>query len=251
MASEAVREVHGAGKAAALVPDNLPPVPAGGDGDATSRGELGPLPGGRHGLSPEQVAESQRERLLAATAELIAERGYAAAPLTEIVKRASVANRVFYENFSTKEEAFIVAFDAVADHLCELVAEAAAGAEGWPHKVIASLRATVDFFEAVPLLSRFCLIAPFTATASIAEHCRDRAAAALPYLAEGRSLSPDNAELPASTEDSLLGGVISQLSRAAALDGRPTALLPDLVEFLLTPYLGPDEARRLADKASA
>ena len=212
--------------------------------------ELGPLPGGRHGLSRQEVTESQRERLLAATAELIAERGYTGVPITEIVRRAAVANRVFYENFKSKEEASLAAYDAIADHVTELIA-AAASVEDWPDRVTATLRAVIAFFDAEPMLARFCLVAPFTSTPKIAAHGRDRAAVALPYLAQGRDLHPGGAELPASTEDSLLGGVVSQLSRSLLAVPRPLgALLPDLVEFVLTPYLGPDEARRRAAEAT-
>lgn len=212
-------------------------------------GDLGPLPGGHHGLSPQEVAESQRERLLAATAELIGERGYGAAPITEIAKRASVANRVFYANFPGKEEAFIAAFDAILDHLSELIAESAVG-EDWPGQVVAALRTATGFFDGEPTLARFCLVAPFTATARIAAHCRDRASAALPYLAAGREFGEGGGELPASTEDSLLGGIVSQLSRASAAGNQTAPLLPDLVEFVLAPYLGAAEARGLAARAA-
>jgi AcrR family transcriptional regulator len=226
-------------------------VPKGGDGEGRSAGDLGPLPGGHHGLTPEQVSESQRERLLAATAEMIGQQGYSAVPITEIVKRASVANRVFYANFKTKDDAFIAAFDAVADHLSVLIAEAATGEESWPPQVMAALRAGLEFFDAEPLLARFCLIAPFTATKKIAAHCRDAIARAIPFLAKGRELHPGGADLPEGTEDSLLGGVISQVSRSVAADAGPLIdLLPDLVEFVLAPYLGPDRARELAGQTA-
>jgi AcrR family transcriptional regulator len=226
-------------------------VPNGGDRQELARGDLGPLPGGHHGLSPQQVAESQRERLLAATAELIAERGYGPAPITEIAKRASVANRVFYANFETKEAAFVAAFDAVADHLSALIAEAAAAEEEWPRRVVAALRATAVFFDSEPKLARFCFVAPFTATKAIAAHCRDRVAQALPFLDAGRRFGTSGAELPASTEDSLLGGVVSQLSRSILAENGPlVALLPDLVEFVLSPYLGTEQARALGAEAA-
>ncbi|HEX3243090.1 MAG TPA: TetR/AcrR family transcriptional regulator [Solirubrobacterales bacterium] len=225
-------------------------MPLAGDAEAGTRVELGPLPGGHHGLSREEVAESQHERLIAATAELIAERGYGDVPITEIAKRASVANRVFYENFRSKEEAFLAAFDAIADHVSAVIAASAEPAADWPDGVVAALGAAIDFFDAEPKLARFCLVAPFTSTPKIAAHARDRAAAALPHLARGRDLHPGGAQLPTSTEDSLLGGVVSQLTRSLLAGVRPlAALLPDLIEFVLTPYLGPDEARRHAVEA--
>jgi len=227
-------------------------VPLAEDSPADPPVELGPLPGGHHGLSRQEVAESQLERLLAATAELIAERGYYGVPITEIAKRASVANRVFYENFKSKEEAFLAAYDAIADHVTELISATAGPVADWPGGVAAALRAAIAFFDAEPTIARFCLVAPFTSTPKIAAHGRDRAAAALPYLAQGRDLHPAGGELPASTEDSLLGGVVSQLSRSLWAGTEPLgALRPDLIEFVLAPYLGPEEARRLAAEADS
>jgi AcrR family transcriptional regulator len=228
-------------------------VREGGDGEAQARGDLGPLPGGHHGLSPEQVAESQRERLLAAIATLVAERGYRATTITGIAKAASVANRVFYKNFAGKEEAFLAAFDAVAAHLRDLLAESVADAgEEWSSQLIAALRTVLDFFDSEPELARLCLVAPFTATPAIVAHFREAVATAVPYLAEGRRLHGGEEELPDSTEDSLIGGVISQLSRSLVSESGPLiALLPDLVEFGLSPYLGIEAARRLATDATS
>jgi len=224
-------------------------VPAKGDEGGKAGGDLGPLPSGHHGLSREEVAESQRERLLAATADVIAELGYTATPISEIVKRASVANRVFYANFKDKEEAFTVTFDAVAGHLAILIGEAAEPVEEWPLRVTTGLRAALEFFDAEPVLARFCVVAPFTATKSIAGHCRDVAARAIPYLADGRDLH-EGEPLPESTEDAMVGGILSQLSRSILNESGPMiVLLPDLVEFCLSPYLGSEAARRFGAEA--
>ncbi len=214
---------------------------------ADASGGLGPLPGGRHGLTQEEVAESQRERLLAAVATLVSERGYAGATITEIAKGAAVSNRVFYENFRDKEEAFIVAFDAVAEHVRVLIAEAIAAADDdWSRQWVAALRTTLEFFDEEPALAGFCLVAPFTATPQVVTHCREVIGSAAPHLAKGRR--PDRPGLPDSTEDSLIGGVIAQLSRSIINDSGPLIdLLPDLVEFGLSPYLGADPAREIAE----
>jgi AcrR family transcriptional regulator len=227
-------------------------VPKGDDGDRDNRRDLGPLPGGHHGLSPQQVAESQRERLLAAVATLVAERGYAATTITEIAKTAAVANRVFYVNFDDKEAAFLAAFDAVADHLRGLIGIAAADAgEDWSQREIAVLRAILEFFDAEPELARLCLIAPFTSTPAIGAHFREAIASAVPFLAEGRERGGAVDDLPASTEDSLLGGIVSQLSRSLLTEAGPLIdRLPDLIEFALSPYVGADRARELAAEAA-
>jgi AcrR family transcriptional regulator len=199
------------------------------------------------------VAESQRERLLSAIATLVAERGYAATTITEVAKTAAVANRVFYANFASKEEAFLAAFDAVADHLGGLIAAAAIEAgDDWSLRLIAAFRAMLEFFDSEPELARLCLIAPFTASPAIGAHFRAVVATAVPYLAAGREYAEGGERFPDSTEDSLLGGILAQLSRTLLSDAGPLIdRLPDLTEFALAPYLGPDRARELAAEASS
>jgi len=81
----------------------------------------GPLPRGRHGLSRQEVAASQRTRLLQAAVELGAERGLASLTLTDIVGRAGVARSTFYEHFADKQDCFLAAFDYAADRVFERV----------------------------------------------------------------------------------------------------------------------------------
>lgn len=211
------------------------------------------MPGGHHGLSREQILESQRERLLAAIAEEVAERGYRGATITETVKRASVSTRDFYEHFEGKEECFLAAFDAVRDHLEELIREAVATQSDWPSQVVAGLRAALDFFAAEPDLARLCLVESVSATPTIAIRFRESVLACVPALARGRAESADGKALPPSTEDSLLGGIVSLATRTTLAGGTDQlpALLPDLVEFTLAPYVGAEEAAGLAGDARA
>ena len=69
------------------------------------------MPSGRHGLTREAVAESQRGRLLFAMAEAVAEEGYAATSVSDVVERAAVSRRTFYELFPDKEACFLAAYD--------------------------------------------------------------------------------------------------------------------------------------------
>jgi AcrR family transcriptional regulator len=215
--------------------------------------ELGPLPGGHHGLSREQILESQRERLLAAIAHEVAGRGYRATTITGIVKTASVSTRDFYEHFESKEDCFLAAFDAVRDHLEGVVIDAAAGQPDWPHEVIAALRAVLEFLAAEPDLARLCLVEPVSATPATALRYREAVLGCVPALERGRAELPAADSLPPSTEDSLLGGIIS-LAIRCILSGEPEKLpqlLPDLVDFVLNPYLGAKRAGELAETLTA
>jgi AcrR family transcriptional regulator len=230
-------------------PDNLPAVEAqGGERREGLGGELGPLPGGHHGLSREQIVDSQRERLLAAVAHEVAAHGYRATTITEVVKLASVSTRDFYEHFEGKEECFLAAFEAVRDYLEELLAAAVAEQPDWPHQVIVALRTALGFFAAEPDLGRLALVEPVSATPTIAIRFREAVLACVPALARGRAELADGDSLPPSTEDSLLGGIVSLVTRSilAGNTQRIPELLPDLVEFTLSPYLGAKRAAELA-----
>jgi AcrR family transcriptional regulator len=218
-----------------------------------SSSDLGPLPGGHHGLSREQVAESQRERLLAGLAHAVATKGYRATTITEIVKAASVSSRDFYENYDSKEACFLAAFDAVIAHLRGLIAAAVEPVPDWPGRMVIALRTALDFFADEPDLARLCLVEPFTASPSIATHFRDVVVATVPYLEQGRAERAEAAALPQSTEDSLLGGLIALTARSllAGEEGSLRRLLPDLVDFALSPYLGPARAKELARAAAS
>ena len=69
------------------------------------------LPSGRHGLARETVVASQRARLIDAMAQVVAEKGYAATTVADVVERAGVSRRTFYEQFADKEACFLAAYD--------------------------------------------------------------------------------------------------------------------------------------------
>lgn len=214
--------------------------------------ELGPLPAGRHGFSREQVAHNQRERLIAGLATAVAERGYNAVTITHITREAKVSRRVFYENFEGKEECFLAAFDVVVAHVRELVADAAGSAPDWPHQAIAAAQEALSFLASEPDLARLCLVESQTAGPKVARRFHDAVRDLVPPLERGRAERSGDRPLPPTTEESTIGALISLASRkvAAGKAEELTDLLPDFTEFILSPYLGPDEAGRLARTAA-
>jgi AcrR family transcriptional regulator len=210
--------------------------------------DLGPLPAGRHGYSREQVAHHQRERLIAGLAEAVAEKGYAAVTLADIVRHAKVSRRVFYANFEGKEQCFLAAFEVVVDHLRELVAAAVDGVEGWPQQALAAARAALAFLAAEPDLARLCLVESRAAGPAVTARFNAAVGEMAPLLRQGRAERPEGARLPDSTEDSTIGSLVSLAQRkvAAGEAERLEDLLPACAELILLPYLGPTEATRLA-----
>lgn len=84
------------------------------------------LPRGRHRLTREQVAASQRDRLLQGMTQAVAEKGYARTSVADVLKRARVSRETFYEHFSDKQACFLAAYEASAERFLGVVNDALA-----------------------------------------------------------------------------------------------------------------------------
>jgi AcrR family transcriptional regulator len=213
--------------------------------------ELARLPPGRHGLPREFVTHNQRERLIAGLAEAVAEHGYSGTTIAHITRAAAVSRRTFYEHFESKDECFVAAYDAVMGELRERVS-AAFEQEGveWPLAIKAGIDAMLGFLAANPALARLCMVEALVAGPAVVERYDAAIQSFVPYFQKGREgRSPEVlARLSATTEEALVGGMVSLISRRI-IAGKAEdleELLPDLVEFTLTPYLGSEEASQIA-----
>jgi len=215
--------------------------------------ELARLPPGRHGLPREFVTHNQRERLIAGIAEAVAEHGYSGTTIAHITRAAAVSRRTFYEHFSSKDECFVAAYDAVMVELRERVTAAFEENDDWPHAIKAGIGAMLGFLAAEPNLARLCMVEALVAGPAVVERYDAAIQSFVPYFQEGREgRSPEVlSRLSPTTEEALVGGMVSLISRRiiAGKAEELEELLPDLVEFTLTPYLGSAEAAKLAKES--
>src|SRR5436853_2541679 len=104
------------------------------------------LPGGRHAAPREVVVESQRARMLGAMAGAVAEKGYAHTAVADVIERAGVSRKTFYEHFDNKEACFLVAYDAGVELLLGAIEDGMASARGgtWLDRARAGTTAYLD-----------------------------------------------------------------------------------------------------------
>jgi AcrR family transcriptional regulator len=204
------------------------------------------LPPGRHGIPREQIVESQRTRLLQAVLEAVAAQGYQDARVTDVIARAGVSRKTFYEHFNEKEECFLAAFDREIAQLTEQVAAAFFGAEAakspWPDQVRAGVKAFLGYLADHPAAARVCMIDAMGAgSQAIAK--REAALRSLTYLIDaGRSEA--QIEVPGRTAVAVLGGA-NELIMGELINGSITnvaALASDIVYLITLPFLGPKAA---------
>jgi AcrR family transcriptional regulator len=211
---------------------------------------LSRLPPGRHGLPREFVTENQRGRLTAGIISVVAEHGYHEATISQIAAAAGVSRRTFYTYFSSKQECFLDAYDQIAAHLHQAGEEVAAAHSDWADQVGARLGSALEVFAANPDLVRFYLIEAPRAGDEIAARYRAGTTRALADLTADR---PSKVRRPSeAVEYAVMGGMAALIAdRVQAGEGeRLPSLLPDLLELVLTPYLGREAAIGVARRAA-
>jgi AcrR family transcriptional regulator len=166
------------------------------------------LPRGTHGLDPSLVAASQRSRLLEAAGQAVAEKGYAAATIDDIVRGAGVSKKTFYEHFEDKLGCFLAAYEAASDELYEHVtaAQDAAGA-GWHDRARAGIHAYLRWLAAEPALARVFLIEIAAAgpdALACRERLRDRYAERMRALQDGQPVREEIAHAVVAAADDLV-----------------------------------------------
>lgn len=90
------------------------------------------LPRGRHALPREAVVASQRNRLLRAMTDEVAEHGFAHTTAARVYRRAGVSSRAFYENFTDVRDCFLAAYDVGVSLTGAMIRASGGDAAGGP-----------------------------------------------------------------------------------------------------------------------
>ncbi len=189
-------------------------------------------------LPREFVASHKRRRMMDAVAELTAEKGYEATKIADIVRRAAVARKTLYDNFDGKEDLFLSAVNTTLMEMRVTIEAACEQAGESPEDaIVAGLEALLDFVAEHPAAAKMCMLEAISATPSSARVYDAGVHDCVELL---RANAPADASLPATIEESLVGGVawILQLKIRKGEAEQAPDLLPELSQFVLSPYLG-------------
>jgi AcrR family transcriptional regulator len=218
---------------------------------ARAREAEGRLPSGRHDLPRQFIVKNQRERIVDATAAIVAEKGLAALTIPEIARRANVSHQTFYEMYPTKHDAFLGA-QKVGLHQALMITVNAyeAHSDDWPMGVNAGLHALLEFLASEPAHAHLTVVDTFAAS-PLATEIRDTGLHAFAaYLQPGYHYLAPGRSAPGVAPEAIAGGIWQVLhdhiehERIEDLPG----LAPQIVYFALTPFLGAKEAARVARK---
>jgi len=166
----------------------------------------GRLPSGRHDLSRQFIVKNQRERIVDATAAIVAEKGLARLTIPEIARRANVSHQTFYEMYPTKHDAFLGA-QKVGLHQALGVTVAAYEAQGddWPMGIAAGVRALLGYLASEPAHAHLTVVDTFAAS-PLAIEIRDTGLHAFAaYLQPGYHYARPGRSVPAIVPEAIAG----------------------------------------------
>ena len=193
------------------------------------------------------MAAHQRERLFKAMIEAVNERGFPATTISDLVSRAGISKRSFYEHFQNKEECLLAAYDAIVERLRRRLTKAVGAADEWPAQLEAFLRELFEAAGEYPDLARLvCVEMGAAGEVGVQRWARD-ATELQRLLVEGFA----HARGPGTIPDPVARATVGALRRilysrvrsersSRALKAELLKTLPDLLGWIWLYYPSPD-----------
>jgi AcrR family transcriptional regulator/DNA-binding MarR family transcriptional regulator len=166
--------------------------------------------------------------------------------VAQVIGRARVSRKTFYDVFADREDCFLAAFDQALAQARVLVKEANDRESGWREGIRAGLGRLLQFMDEEPGLAKLCVVEALGA----GERVLERRAKVLDELArkvdQGRFVMTGARKPPEVTAEGVVGAVFAVI-HTRLLDGGKdplTNLLGPLMSMLVLPYLGARAASR-------
>lgn len=182
-------------------------------------------------------------------AESVASRGYAATSVERVIELAGVSRASFYKLFDNRHDCLLAAYDAVFEAFVAEVSAACRGEAAWRDRVAAAIAAALEFVVRRPAEARLLALDAIAVDGTAAHRALEAAERLVAMLRTGRDHCVQAADLPEVTERALLGAVASVVNWCLLKEESLTDLEPQLVQLVLTPYIGPAAAAQQAAKA--
>lgn len=199
-----------------------------------------------------EVIESQRARVLEATAQVVAERRLQGASAAQVAKRAGVSRAALTRHFGDLDGCFLVLLDWMLERGVAVVTDAFERESSWDDGVLSGLEALLVFLDLEPVCARACLLGSMTGLPS-GFQSRTQKLGQLGRLVDAparRRLALER-QPPATMPEAMVASVLGILRRRLLSGEAPpfVALLGQLTEIVVAPYFGPGAAAQAASRA--
>jgi len=197
---------------------------------------------------PTTKTQKGRDRLIDAAIAETVEVGYEAVSVEGIIGRSGSSRAAFDAHFVDKKAVVEAAYQGRFERYLGALLRACKTQSDWPLRVKVGIGVTLDMAAASPLDARFLAVESMNVSDHFLQQVLDSRDRLARLLIGGRTETPQGAELPGITESLLVAGVAGVISaqlRAGESKHLPS-VAPQLVELILTPYLGREKATEVA-----
>ena len=184
--------------------------------------------------------------MLTAAVDAVEDVGYAHMTVAEVIGRARVSRKTFYDVFADREDCFLAAFEQAIEQTRTVAVRAYTAESSWREGVRSALAHVLAFMEDEPGLTRLCVVEALGA----GERVLERRAAVFGDLAHAIDLGRAEAGLthqpPPVTAEGVVGAVFAVI-HTRVLAGRKEPLidlLGPLMSIIVLPFLGSRSAGR-------
>jgi len=201
------------------------------------------LRSGHHGLPRDLVATTQRERIIDAFVQVVAERGYQRTTVVGVCKQAGVSSKTFYVHFADKEDCFLAAFDQGLEALMGGVREACRPELAWVDRMRAGLSRLLSDLARAPAFARMAVVEVNAAGPDAVDRL-SRALSSFGRFFDDAAWDERLPDIKDGLVPAVVGGAYTRIYRYI-MEGRADQLpelVPLLMYFVVLPFAGGDAA---------
>ena len=177
--------------------------------------------------------------------EAVGEAGYEGTSVRTVIDRTGLYRQAFYDNFSSKEDCYLQAYDVGVQRVETGVRAAAAGESSWRGQLRAGLGALLDFLDTEPDVGRALIVEVHPAGPDALAKRAAALARARAFLDLGRTAADSNGSSPPRLAPEAVASGIHMVIHSRLAAGNRDGfrdLLPELMYVAVLPYFGPETA---------
>ncbi|HEY8501924.1 MAG TPA: TetR/AcrR family transcriptional regulator [Solirubrobacterales bacterium] len=198
-------------------------------------------------FGPEPLdAHDHAERALRAFAVVVAEQGYVETTVDAVLKRAQMSATTFYAHFHGKDDAMLAAIDSACSQILAAILPAFRRAPDWPNGIRSGFGALCNFLASRPALAQLIAVEIFAAGSAAVERRSETLQPLEELIGQGFEREP---EAPKIAAEALTGAILTLVRKRLRDSGAASlpSLAPLLTYITLSPFIGPEEACRVAN----
>jgi AcrR family transcriptional regulator len=193
-------------------------------------------------------AHDHAERAIRAFAVVVAEKGYVATTVDEVVRRASMSATTFYAQFHGKKDVMAAAIDSASAQMLAAIQPAVRRAPDWPQSIRAGFAALFNFLASRPALARLIVVEVYAAGPAAVMRRSENLQPLEALLAKGLEHTPKAPKIAVEATAAVVYSLSYRRIRDAGPESLP-GLAPICTYIALAPFIGAEEAAVIANES--